>query len=364
MPTLSPPSELTNALNTGLTIAASKGARDVLISFRRIDPRTIAGDWPVIGKRISDTITKGQQSAQFLSSWYLAEAISTVTAAPAGLVDIPDLTGRTVSGMSIGQYVSRTPDVVAKRVADGMKPEDALDMSARRLVGMASSEPHRISRATVAYGAVNDERITGWQRIAEPNACDFCEMLATRGDAYTSKASAEQSSKDLAYHNNCRCYADVVFTSNAQSVNAAAARSWAAMEAPTIAGRARRAIGGPATIETIANLDSSIRLEQLIIAEKSRITGRTAAAQKRLASLQARREALIARNFAAPGAAAELEATLIAREQARLSALILEVKASLATAQARVAGGDVSASVAVKYGTRRLKELQQRLSAL
>lgn len=374
MATLTPPAELTRAYNEGLAIAAGKGARDVLAAMRTADPKDFASAWPVIGKRITEVVTKGQKSSLYLSTWYLAEAIAIATNAPAGLVDVKDTTGRLRTGLSVGQYVARTPDVITARISDGMKPELAVDMSTRRLVGLASTEPHRIARAAVAYGAVNDERITGWRRVAEANACSFCRMLASKGAAYTSRESANVTSSGQKYHLHCHCYAEVVFSSQAAEINAAGAQAWGEMDTPTIystgtrsAGRARparMASTTDASIDAFARIDSSIALERIIIAEKSRIPGRTAAAEKRLASLQARREAMLARHYAAPGAADQLEAALAARERARLSAQLLEAKSTLAAAQIRVATGDLASRPAVAYGKTRLADIQRRLRDL
>lgn len=60
---------------------------------------------------------------------------------------------------------------------------------------------------TVTLSAVQaDPKARGWARIAEPDACSFCAMLATRGPTYKSEATAAFDA-----HDNCRCIAQPVF---------------------------------------------------------------------------------------------------------------------------------------------------------
>ena len=58
------------------------------------------------------------------------------------------------------------------------------------------------SNRTIGYNTIEvDQMSVGWQRIARPNGCDFCVMLAARGAVY------KRSGADFASHNNCRCRA-------------------------------------------------------------------------------------------------------------------------------------------------------------
>lgn len=58
------------------------------------------------------------------------------------------------------------------------------------------------SNRTIGHNTIDvDRRSAGWQRIARPDGCDFCVMLAARGAVY------KRSSADFASHNNCRCRA-------------------------------------------------------------------------------------------------------------------------------------------------------------
>lgn len=244
MATLAPPSNLTADFERSLAVATAQSVRSVRRHLEQVDAKAIAGDWPAVARRITRDITQGQQAAVVLSSWYLQEAVRATVHVASTPPDLPDYAGRTVSGMSVGQYVARTPDIVAARIDAGVKPDLAYAISERRLTSLAATEPYRIGRAAVAYASVNDANYAGWQRIAEAGACDFCQMLTTRGGAYTSKASAELTSQDLAFHNNCRCYAEPVLAAAGPAVQAAGEQAWAAnADQPVISRTGARSTG-------------------------------------------------------------------------------------------------------------------------
>lgn len=58
-----------------------------------------------------------------------------------------------------------------------------------------------ISRDTIKTSAEQDPGARGWQRIAQPDGCGFCQMLASRGTVYS------EASVDFGSHDWCRCEA-------------------------------------------------------------------------------------------------------------------------------------------------------------
>lgn len=57
------------------------------------------------------------------------------------------------------------------------------------------------SRDTVRTNVQRDGRAAGWQRLHQPDACGFCQMLHGRGGVY------KRNTADFASHDNCRCVA-------------------------------------------------------------------------------------------------------------------------------------------------------------
>lgn len=88
------------------------------------------------------------------------------------------------------------------------KHDAALDL----LKGSAQRTIWDTARRTIVDNA-NREDGARWARVARPNACRFCQMLATRGPVYSSRSSAGRTSDPNAlmrehttrYHRNCHC---------------------------------------------------------------------------------------------------------------------------------------------------------------
>lgn len=99
-------------------------------------------------------------------------AVSNWAAAPAE-TDVPDLV----------TALARTEAVSQKLVAD-------------------------MSRDTVKDSTSRDPQARGWARFTEPDACDFCLMLSSRGGVYTS------TSVRFGSHDHCHCLAGPVWAEN------------------------------------------------------------------------------------------------------------------------------------------------------
>lgn len=70
-----------------------------------------------------------------------------------------------------------------------------------RIEGGLQRRVTNTSRATVMTSSVEDPGATGWQRIARPDGCAFCVMLAGRGHIYTKKGA------NFGAHDHCNCSA-------------------------------------------------------------------------------------------------------------------------------------------------------------
>lgn len=62
------------------------------------------------------------------------------------------------------------------------------------------------NRDTILYNSALDPQVVGVQRVAEPDACAFCAMVAF--DQY---GSARVSGYAADYHNNCRCSIETLY---------------------------------------------------------------------------------------------------------------------------------------------------------
>src|SRR5690625_4850595 len=67
-------------------------------------------------------------------------------------------------------------------------------------------------RETIRVSTMDDPEAVGWQRVTSPGACDFCLLLAGRGDVYKRFTVA------FAAHGNCNCSAAPSWDKNAKEV--------------------------------------------------------------------------------------------------------------------------------------------------
>lgn len=74
-------------------------------------------------------------------------------------------------------------------------PEKVLNLLTGSLERMLADA----ARETTAENTKRDSSAAGWQRLHQPGACRFCQMLHQRGGVYKRKTA------DFASHDNCRC---------------------------------------------------------------------------------------------------------------------------------------------------------------
>lgn len=100
----------------------------------------------------------------------------------------------------------RVTTVVA--VNRALRAGKTLEMAKANAFVMSSGAATRLvlnaGRETIAESAVADRRTAGWQRVTS-GGCNFCSMLAGRGEVYTEASSQFQS------HDHCACSAEPVY---------------------------------------------------------------------------------------------------------------------------------------------------------
>jgi hypothetical protein len=93
-------------------------------------------------------------------------------------------------------------------IASGMPRQEAYDRAFVKFDGIVRRQTLMGGRTTIARTAGRDRRAIGWRRVTDGNPCAFCAMLASRGPAYRSDASAG----GLQYHGHCGCTAEVMYS--------------------------------------------------------------------------------------------------------------------------------------------------------
>lgn len=144
--------------------------------------------------------------------------IPTVNPAPTEQVDA-----------SIGWATRDLWDSRLLKAPEEFDPTPILDAAQTKVGGAASKLALDAGRAETISATESDRTALAWARVARPDACWWCAMLATRGAVYTSAASAGRIKASDAlrvagmpardakgfvnrYHDHCHCTVEPVFT--------------------------------------------------------------------------------------------------------------------------------------------------------
>ena len=212
-------------LGIRLDWAGRRGRRLVRAAFESLDPHAIGQDVATtlvtydpddeeseLGRSLVDVLVEHFMDAQIDALDAAAEYLGRVSGdASKMLAPVDGFLGQ-MGNTSVRSYVSKTPQGIVARISGGMPPEDALSEAADYLSKIADAEPHIMGRDAVATAANNDDRFAGYARVARPDACDWCKMLASRGAVYTAK-TATLTRDGQPYHQRrangsggtCRC---------------------------------------------------------------------------------------------------------------------------------------------------------------
>lgn len=184
---------------------------------------TLVADIEELQSLLVDVSTLGQRD--LAQVWRQIEDMDARAASEVLLAATPEIADQysTVAGvLSAEFYDSRIPDSSFRAVAAAPPPAGQVEGSTRwalsslyrdtsatpldLLAGSLQRMVFGTSRRTMLDNA-NREPGSTWARYASSTACGFCRMLATRGNAYTSKSAAVGADKRSTYHDNCRCMA-------------------------------------------------------------------------------------------------------------------------------------------------------------
>jgi hypothetical protein len=180
------------------------------------DPNDPAGSLARIGPLVAARIRVAQGHGLNIGVRYADSALTDVFGPDALPVWVPPeaYVGVDRYGRDIARMLAGGPAVYGLRVASGTDPADAAAREQsfqRRVAGSATHDTNRRMLTDLAdpQSEITHPQIDGWARIAHASACEFCNMLAGRGYAYTSQKTAAAAADGSRYHDHCRCTVSV-----------------------------------------------------------------------------------------------------------------------------------------------------------
>lgn len=157
-------------------------------------------DVPTFLARAVPVVLAAQRVSAALTNAFLAQRLGRQ---PLGL-DLAQLVGASVRGGTPPEEVYRRPFVtVWSDLKNGVDHADAVLAGLERATSAAQMDVQLTMRQTLAAVAEQDERIVGYQRVPDSDACEFCRLVS--GMRYL-------RSDLMPIHNRCGCGVDVITT--------------------------------------------------------------------------------------------------------------------------------------------------------
>jgi hypothetical protein len=95
--------------------------------------------------------------------------------------------------------------IVKKATANGVSAEVAMANAKTETVGALARLVLNAGRSTITASLAEDSRASGYQRVLGGSGCEFCQMLAGRGEVYSAETA------DFEAHDHCGCTAEPVY---------------------------------------------------------------------------------------------------------------------------------------------------------
>lgn len=153
------------------------------------------------------TVAAGQRRAVNVTAAYL----SRLSGSPVPALDLSTLTGAAVRGGAAPADVYARPFTqVWSALADGTPYQQAVDAAGARAATSADTDVTLSMRATAdAAEAEFEQRVVGWERVLDPDACAFCATASTQ----------RYKTADLdPLHANCQCGIAPVFREDSKAI--------------------------------------------------------------------------------------------------------------------------------------------------
>jgi hypothetical protein len=258
-----------------MTDAATAAATAILA---RADVETYRNVFATDGRVLTSILIGARYRAKAATEAAMTATLLRATGTVVSPVVVPyEAVKFTRTGLDTGALLARTPGLIEAKIAAGTAPEVAVQQGVNLARSLVASEAFRVNRCTVEEATATDPRFIGWVRVAEGDACDFCEMLASRGAVYTSDSTAVGDG--LGYHNNCRCYAEeVVDRSVARAIARDGEAAWAQQVSegrlPRVAGGGRSDLAAVGLNESADVLRARVAFYEQMASERSNLPGR------------------------------------------------------------------------------------------
>jgi hypothetical protein len=155
-------------------------------------------DVPRFLAQVEPIVRAGQQRASSMTSAYLSRKLNV----PPVAVPLNEVVARVRNGTPMAEVYRRPFVEVWGDLHDNQSWADAVQSGGKRAFSISGMDVLlAFTAAMVVFSAVRGagERVVGYQRISDPNCCEYCSML---------DGVVTGPDEPMPIHNNCGCTAD------------------------------------------------------------------------------------------------------------------------------------------------------------
>lgn len=176
-----------------IRVAAERAVRSIWESLPGYDRENV-DEWL---SKVLPVVLASQRQSVMITDAYLARALER---RPLG-VDSAELAASLRGPVAPGEVYERPFVTVWTALKGGTAYPDAVNAGLARATGTAAMDVQMAMRSTANAVQDVDDAIFGFQRVADPGACEFCSLV---DGAYVKSADA------MALHNHCGCGLEVL----------------------------------------------------------------------------------------------------------------------------------------------------------
>lgn len=169
-----------------------------------LDWTRLDASYPELAVQLGRLVEMNRRTSAGLAAGYLREFRKAAGVGGTAKIDL-------AKPLIVGQFnasLSTTSIAALKAAAANGTPAEMAMANALTLVqGSMARLVLNGGRETVTQSLAADRHARGYQRVLGGSGCDFCQMLAGRGDVYSAESAAFEA------HDRCGCTAEPVYGS-------------------------------------------------------------------------------------------------------------------------------------------------------
>jgi hypothetical protein len=179
-------------------------ATDVAVgrAWPRLDFDRLDATYPALALDVSQIVERNRRTSAGLTAAYLREFRREQRVGGTPKIEL-------VRSLNVDQFNASLSTTSVASIKKATAEGRAADLAMRNALVLAQGAMARLvlnaGRDTLLASLAADSRAVGYERVLGGAGCEFCQMLAGRGDVYSAESA------DFEAHDHCGCTAEPVY---------------------------------------------------------------------------------------------------------------------------------------------------------